>query len=435
MRYTLLFLVFLIPNISNAEPKVDLLQAFKDASCFDPLYQQQVARFNVIKQEVPERFAALLLQVDLHSAIAHEFHAKSSLPENGTFQTSSYVLNAEQTVFNYTQFSNLDQARYNVRAAVATITAQQQELMSRTTKAYLDVLQAKELLKFTEDQQQYIQTQLSATSELFEHREATITDLEQAKGAADLISSDLYTAQISFFDAVQTLSQVTSFQYKNFAYLNPKFPLLRPDPANIATWAKLANEKNWLLCAARLNVKSAKYALESVRGGFYPNIKAAIEIDHGAVPNQVLTDSMTSRDYSYGLVADWQVFQGGLTLAQVKAAKAGILESEANLQQQYLQTMADTRRAYNTIVVGVPRVKSVRNALSANTKALQFAQESYRAGEATLTEILQIQFQLYSAQRQYVEHTYNYLYNIILLKQAQGTLCVKDLALINSYLV
>lgn len=435
MRYTLLFLIFLIPSVSNAEPQVDLLQAFKDASCYDPLYQQQVARFNVIKQEVPERFAALLLQVDLHSAIAHEFHAKSTLPDNGTFKTSSYVLNAEQTVFNYTQFSNLDQARFNVRAAVATITAQQQELMSRTAKAYLDVLQAKEFLRFTEEQQQYIQTQVAATSKLFEHREATITDLEQAKGAADLISSDLYTAQISYFDAVQTLSQITSFQYKKFAELNPKFPLLRPDPANIETWAKLANQKNWLLCAARLNVKSAKYALESVRGGFYPNIKAAVEIDHGAVPNQVLTDSMSSRDYSYGLVADWQVFQGGLTLAQVKAAKAGILESEASLQQQYLQTMADTRRAYNAIVVGVPRVKSVRDALSANTKALQFAQESYRAGEATLTEILQIQFQLYSAQRQYVEHTYNYLYNIVLLKQAQGTLCVKDLALINSFLV
>ncbi|MDF1756963.1 MAG: TolC family protein [Legionellaceae bacterium] len=435
MRYILLALIFCTSTICHAEPNIDLLQAFKDASCNDPVYQQQVAQFNIVKQDVPEKFAALLLQVNLHSAIAKEFHAKGTLPDNGHFNTSSYAISAKQTVFNYTQFSELDQARYNVRAAFATLTAQQQDLMSRTTKAYLDVLQARQLLKFTEEQKEFIQTQLEATTKLFEHREATITDLEQAKGAADLINSDLYTAQIGLYDTIQTLSQITSFQYKKFANLNQEFPLISPNPSNVATWRQSANEKNWLLCAARLNIKFFRYALESVRGGFYPNLAASVEIEHGAVPNQILTDSMTSRDYSYGLTADWQVFQGGLTLAQVKAAKANIIQSEASLQQQYLQTMADTSRAFNTIVVGVPRVKSVRQALSANTKALLFAQESYRSGESTITEILQIQFQLYSAQKQYVEYTYNYLYNIILLKQAQGTLCVNDLAQINSYLV
>ena len=143
---------------------------------------------------------------------------------------------------------------------------------------------------------------------------------------------------------------------------------------------------------------------------------------------------MQSQDYSVGLNANWELFQGGLTIAQEKAARAQLKQSQAYMQQQYLQTVADTKRAYNTILVGVPRVKSVRRALDSNEKALAYAQESYRAGESTITEILQIQFQLYTAQRQYAEYTYNYLYNLILIKQAQGTLSVKDLAEINRYL-
>jgi outer membrane protein len=435
MRYLFVMTLGLYASLSFASPQINLLQAFQDASANDPLYQQQLAAFHAIQQDIPEKYAALLPQIDLNAALAREFRAFSTLPNDGHFNTHSFVISAEQTVFNYTQFNQLDQARYSVRAAFATLTAQQQELMSRTAKAYLDVLETREILRFTEEQKAYIKTQLEATSVLYEHREATITDLEQAKGASELIDSDLYTAQINFFDAVQTLSQITSHEYASFSNLNPRFPLQSPDPQNIEAWTASANAKNWLLVAARINIQAFKKAIDAVRGGYLPRLTAALEIDRGAVPNQILTNSMQSNDYSAGLNANWNVFEGGLTLAQEKAARANLKQSEAAMRQQYLETMANTRRAYNTILVGVSRVKSVRAALASNTKALQYAQESYRAGEASLTEILQIQFQLFTAQRQYAEYTYNYLYNILLLKQAQGTLSIKDLAQINSYLV
>ncbi len=97
--------------------------------------------------------------------------------------------------------------------------------------------------------------------------------------------------------------------------------------------------------------------------------------------------------------------------------------------------MADTRKTYNTIMVGSSRVLSIRSALASNTHALKLAQEAYRSGELTITEILQIQNQLYSAQRQYVQYIYDYLFNILLLKQAAGILNVKSLAQINRLLI
>lgn len=434
MRRYFFLVLCLIPIGCLGQKPVDLLEVFRDAAENDPTYQQQVATFQAAQQAVPQNFAALLPQVTLTAAIASEFHSLQTLPSNGTFSTNSYDISATQTIFNYTQFMQLEQARYSVRAAFATLTAQQQDLMSRTTKAFLDVLQAYELLRFTEDQNNYINTQLAATQTLFEHKEATITDLDQATGAAELISSDLYTAKIRLYDAVQTLSQITSFRYRSFYALNDQFPLNTPHPHNMDMWTQSANRRNWLLCAARLNIKVAREALEAAKGGFYPNISAALELDNGAVPNQILTDTMQKTDYSYGLNANWNFYQGGLTLAQVKIAQANINQASAAMRQQYLQTMAETRRAYNTILLGVPRVKSLRQALASNTNALLHAQESYRAGQTTITEILQIQYQLYTAQRQYAEFTYNYLYNIVLLKQAQGTLSVRDLARINRYL-
>ncbi len=434
MRIILFMTILLTSGFCFSEPQVDLLHAFQDASQNDPLYQQQVAAFNAVKQEVPKSFSALLPLIDLSAAIAREFNKPGDVPSNEFFSTNSYMISAEQTVFNYSQFSQLDESRYTVRAAYATLTAQQQDLMARTARAYLEVLRTREILEFTEDQKAYLETQLEATNGLFELREATITDLEQAKGTAYLIDANLYAAQINYYDAIQFLSEITSFQYKAFPYLNPNFPLHAPKPNDVDYWTDSANKTNWLLRSARLNIEANKKAIDVVRGDYLPNLRAALEIERGDVPNQILTDTTQNQDYSYGLNARWNTFHGGLTVAQEKEARANLKESEAFMRQQYLQTIANTKRAFNTIKVGVPRIEAVRKALTANTKALLYAQEAYRAGEASITEILQIQERLYASQRDYAQFTYDYLYNIVLLKQAQGTLSIKDLAQINHYL-
>lgn len=434
MRIILLMMILLHTAFCFAEHQVDLLHAFQDAAENDPLYQQQVAIFNAAKQEIPESFSALLPTIDLTSAIAQEFQSREQVQNNEFFSTHSFMLLGEQTVFNYSQFNQLDRSRFNVRAAYATLTAQQQDLMARTAKAYLDVLRTREIRDFIEEQQGYMKAQLEATQGLFEMREATITDLEQAKGTAYLIDASYYDAKIDFYNAIQVLSEITSFQYKNFPYLDAHFPLHSPNPQNVEDWTTAANKTNWLLRAARISITANRKAIQVVRGDYLPNVKAVFEVEQGDVPSQLLTFTTENQDFSYGLNAAWNIFKGGLTIAQEKEAKARLKQSEAFMRQQYLQTMSNTRQAFNTVLVGVPRIKSIRDSVVANTNALLYAQEAYRAGESTLTEILQIQSRLYTAQIDYADFTYEYLYNIILLKQAEGTLSIKDLALINSYL-
>jgi outer membrane protein len=430
----LLFILLITSTHIFAEKPVDLLHCFADAAQSDPTYQAQVAIFNVTKQEIPENYAALLPQVALSAAVAREFQYMTHIGR-GYFHTNNVGAQANQTVFNYTQFKQLEQARFVVKAAFATLSAQQQDLMIRTSKAYLDVLEARQMLGFVEQQKKYITEQLTATQTLFDHNDAAITDLEQAKGAYSIIDSELYTAQINYYDAIQTLSQITGVRYKRFSPLNNAFHTIHPTPDNLETWLKVANEQNWNLRATRLNVSAAREALAATKGGMLPTLSASTSFSNGDVPGLFLQQTAQSNIASYGLNANWNVFQGGLTIAQIKAAVATVQQTIAEMRKQYLQTMADTRKAYNTINVGASRVESIREALASNTRALQLAQEAYRAGELTITEILQIQNQLYSAQRQYVQYTYDYLFNILLLKQAAGILSVKSLAQINTLLI
>lgn len=428
-QYAVLLLFFIQ---AHAKP-VDLLSCFADAIANDPTYQAQVATYKATFQSLPEAASYVLPQATLSAALAREYEMMGQLGK-GTFHTNSYGIQATQTIFNYTQFKQISQARYSVRSAFATLLAQEQELIVRTTKAYFDVLQAHDLLLFAEQQHHYLASQLSATKSLFEHNDATITDLEQAQGAYDLINADLDAAKIRLYDAIQTLSQITGIIYKDFTFLNSNFPLAIPNPNKLDTWVDLANHQNWNLRASRLNILAAQEALKATKGNFLPSLNGTAGFTRANVPSLLLIDTVPNNSNIVGLNANWNFLQGGLTVAQVKAAVANLQQAEATMRQQYLQTMADTRKAFNNIVVGVPRVKNVRASLVANTKAINHAEEAYKAGELTITEILQIQYQLYRAQVSYADYVYSYILNFVLIKQAAGTLDVDSLVQLNNWL-
>ena len=429
----LLWLVLLLFSIASSGKPVDLLSCFQDALAHDPTYQAQVAVYMATVQQVPEARAAILPQITLTGAISKESDYMGQLGQ-GVFDTRSIVMQANQTIFNITQFKQIAQAKYTVRAAFATLSAQQQDLMMRTAKAYLDVLQAHDLLIFAEEQKKYLSRQLQATTILFNHNDATITDFEQAKGAYDLINADYYAAKIHLYDTIQTLSQITGIVYSDFTYLNSQFPLIMPTPKKQRVWKDMANAHNWNLRAARLNIFVAREALGAIEGNFLPSINATTSITKSVVPSLLLVDSVPNNTNIYGLTANWNVLQGGLTVAQVKAGIATVKQYQATMRQQYLKTMADTSKSFYEIVVGAYRVKSIRASLLDNTKAINHAEEAYRAGEITITEILQIQYQLYRSQTQYAQYVYDYLNSLLLLKQAVGTLDVKSLAIINTFL-
>ncbi len=317
MRGLLLIALLIASTLCFSVKPIDLLHCFADAAENDPTYQAQVAIFNATKQDVPENYAALLPQVSLSAAVAREFAYMTSVGR-GYFPTNSYGVQANQTIFNYTQFKQLEQARYTVKAAFATLSAQQQELMIRTAKAYLDVLQSNQMLGFVEQQKQYISEQLNATKTLFDHSDATVTDFEQAKGAYDIIDSELYSAQINQYDAVQTLSQITGVRYQQFSRLNNAFPIIKPSPEKIEVWLDIANEQNWNLRSTRLTISTAREALEATRGGLLPTLSASSSFSNGVVPGLFLKKSAQSNNAAYGLNANWSAFQGGLTVAQIK---------------------------------------------------------------------------------------------------------------------
>jgi outer membrane protein len=79
-------------------------------------------------------------------------------------------------------------------------------------------------------------------------------------------------------------------------------------------------------------------------------------------------------------------------------------------------------------------VRALAQAVVASESALDAKKTGYEAGINTNVQVLDAQRDLFSARRDYAQARYNYLLNLLQLKEAAGILSAEDIKQINSWL-
>ena len=92
------------------------------------------------------------------------------------------------------------------------------------------------------------------------------------------------------------------------------------------------------------------------------------------------------------------------------------------------------RDAYDGVLAGISRVKALGQAVKSSQTALEASEAGYRVGTRTSVDVLDAQRELYAARRDYARARYDYLINLLRLKQSTGQLLVDDLAEIDRLL-
>jgi len=94
----------------------------------------------------------------------------------------------------------------------------------------------------------------------------------------------------------------------------------------------------------------------------------------------------------------------------------------------------DTRSSYLTTVTDTARVQARQRAIISATSALEATEAGYDAGTRNIVDLLNAQRDLYRAQRDFANIRYDYVLNSLRLKEAAGTINVKDISGINEWL-
>ena len=134
------------------------------------------------------------------------------------------------------------------------------------------------------------------------------------------------------------------------------------------------------------------------------------------------------------LNASFPAYQGGAVSALGKQAHHAYLAALAGFKGLRRQTLKETRTYFLSVQYNMHAIEANRLAVTSAESALEANQAAYKAGTATLEEVLESLKDVSSAKQALINARYQYLLNITQLKQSIGTLKASDMAALSKIL-
>lgn len=237
-------------------------------------------------------------------------------------------------------------------------------------------------------------------------------------------------------DAYEGLREIVGDSVSEILPFETDLPLVAPSPADIQYWIAEAHEKNLALIAANEGVIAASQEIKKQQGGHYPNLDLVLR--HGNVDSDQQLNSLSGggNDIDTTEIAlhlTIPLYSGGGISSKTRQARMQYEQAMQERTQQYRRVTRQTRAAYQSIGSAISRVEALKTSVRAQESVLKGKTKGYRSGINTLLEVLDAEQDLYSTKREFASAGYEYLLNILRLKQQVGSLSETDLADINRF--
>ena len=139
-------------------------------------------------------------------------------------------------------------------------------------------------------------------------------------------------------------------------------------------------------------------------------------------------------DSAIGLQLNVPLYSGGAVSSRVREAQYRLVQSKQVLEQQQRTAVRQTRDSYMNVLSSISRISALRQASVSSQSALDATQAGAEVGTRTTVDVLNAQRDVYRAQRDLSRARYDYVLNMVRLKQAAGMLSLADLEQVNGWL-
>ena len=441
-------------SLANAD---SLLEVYQQALQSDPLIHEAEARRLAAEEASPQAKSLLWPQIDANAGWSTSesegsqliFNQLTGQLEPTPFESETDRLNWDiglrQTLFRWDQFVGVRQAGKRVAQAEADFEAAQQDLIIRVATRYFDVLAAEDVLTSIHADRQAIARQLEQAKQRFEVGLIAITDVQESQAAYDQSIADEIGAKRSLATSRELLRELTGEYVRTLSAPSEDLPLASPNPVDQNSWIDLAMSQNLQLVSSRLQEEVARDEISFRRTGHYPTLDLVLGRQYNEQEGETslffsggTTSSTTDFDStndSIGLQFSLPIFAGGRVTSRVREAVYLHRASLEQLQRVTRETERATRDAYLGVLAEISRVNALKQAVASNQTALEATQAGFDVGTRTIVDVLNSQRAVYAAITDYYRSRYAYIGNVLLLKQAAGTLQVQDLEEIDRWLV
>jgi outer membrane protein len=438
MKKSLLALAVLL--MAGSALGADLLNVYEKAVENDA--QIRVARANrdASQELIPLARSQLLPNLSAGGTAAQNRIERKATGSTLDYNSRTASLNLTQPVYRRDRWIQLDQSKSEAARADATLSAEEQGLVIRTSRAYFDVLAGQDGLEFARAEKAAIGRQLDQAKQRFEVGLDAITSVHEAQAQYDRSVADEVLAQNTLEQAWEALRQIIAERPKALAILKESIPLEPPSPADENQWSEWAQQNNPSIQAAIHAAESARQNIEVQRSGHYPTLDLVGSYGlnrYGGLPESIASASESISDTdrgAIGLQLTIPIYAGGGVEASTRQARSQFQAAQDELDRQRRLIEKEVRDAYRAVVLSISRVKALKTTTVSAQSALEATQAGYEVGTRTLVDVLNRQRDLFAAKRDYANSRYVHVLAGLALKQASGNVTRADVERVNALL-
>ena len=336
---------------------------------------------------------------------------------------TSVRVSASQPVWNGSVGPRVDAAEARVRQGDATSLQVEQAVLLDAARAYVGVLQARELLRLNETNEATLAQQVTYRQELFRRALGTRTELAQAEARQATARAELARARNDL-----------ATSEREFARLIGAIPgeltlptSLPPIPARLDALVELAERDAPAVRSARHALDAAGYDVEAARGAALPAVSVDASYSRVKEPSAAYRNQ---QDMSVQLTLSVPIYQGGGLQAATRASEQRGVQALAQLDRARLAARQNAVVAWNGLQSAQADAEAFAQAVAANEIAYEGMRAQFeRLGELTLLDVLDMQRELFNTQVSLVRAQAQRVLSHLEVLAAQGELTARGLGL------
>lgn len=438
LRFSLNLVFLLLPLllISNQLFAQDLLEVYELALQNDPQLREAEETRNAVLEVKPQSVARLLPSLAIVGALnANRYDTTNTYTQLqfGTqyFWDSNVFFKLSQPIYHNEYWVQLSQSENQIAQAEAEYSAEQQNLLLRTSKAYFGVLLAEDNLQVAKSEKLNVEYQLNEMKKRLAIGSAAVTDLQEAQAGYDQANANEIDAQRKLRAAKTTLTEIVGTGELQLKNLRDALPLEMPNPNNLQEWSNLAQQNNLLILAANNRAEVARKNIEIQFSGHLPTLDLVANVGTADTdrPAGLIANSQT-----VGLQMNMPLYFGGSVDSKVRQAEHQFQAAKQNLDKQRRVAERQVEDAFQGVELTISQIKALDSAQKSTKITVDGTEKGVRVGTRTMADLLVANRNLSKVRRDYAQFRYDYILSSLSLKQASGALSRNDLEVINSWL-
>ena len=386
---------------SSAAPALSLETLYGLAVDQAPALAIAKYRSQVSEAQLAEARGAVLPQLSLfgewsENNLSYD-GALGGLAEEQDYPGERYGFQARQTLFNMSQFREVQRRDALFDRSESELAQAEIELLVKVTDAYLTVLIADNTVGQFQVESEALEKQLEEAQALYSRALLPLTQVLETQTRSETVKADLIEAEGEAAIARERLTEligIRDFELMDIA----EGVMLTARMASPEQAVVEALQNSPAVAAAQDSADAAEFGIKREKGSWWPEVSLVFNHQYSDVGFDNLTSPPRTTE-SVSIAVSYPLIQGGAGSARIRGAWAEFYAAKEELEGVKRRVETQTRSTWVRLIAANKRIVAAQQALDAANVNVSAAQKSVKAGTARVTDVLFALAQRTRAQR------------------------------------